>query len=86
MKEILIIGLISMCFGFGPKAQGSQSAPAYHAPAGREVLKYSPDVLEQSEDTQRPNIVFILSDDHRYDFMGFTGKVPGLETPHMDRM
>ncbi|MCP9236996.1 sulfatase [Lewinella sp. JB7] len=33
-----------------------------------------------------PNVVFILSDDHRYDFMGFTGKVPGLETPHMDRM
>ncbi len=34
----------------------------------------------------RPNVVFILSDDHRYDFMGFTGKVPGLETPNMDRM
>jgi len=33
-----------------------------------------------------PNILFILSDDHRYDFMGFTGKVPFLETPHMDRM
>lgn len=30
------------------------------------------------------NIIFILSDDHRYDFMGFTGKVPGLKTPHMD--
>lgn len=32
------------------------------------------------------NIIFILSDDHRYDFMGFTGKVPFLETPNMDRM
>lgn len=32
------------------------------------------------------NVVFILSDDHRYDFMGFMKKVPGLETPHMDRM
>lgn len=32
------------------------------------------------------NVVFILSDDHRYDFMGFTGKVPFLETPAMDRM
>jgi len=32
------------------------------------------------------NIIFILSDDHRYDFMGFTGAVPGLETPGMDRM
>lgn len=33
-----------------------------------------------------PNIIFILSDDHRYDFMGFTGKVPFLETPAMDKM
>ncbi|MGI9542779.1 MAG: sulfatase family protein [Cyclobacteriaceae bacterium] len=32
------------------------------------------------------NVIFILSDDHRYDFMGFTGKVPWLETPSMDRM
>ncbi len=32
------------------------------------------------------NVVFILSDDHRYDFMGFTGKVPFLKTPAMDRM
>jgi arylsulfatase A-like enzyme len=32
------------------------------------------------------NIVFILSDDHRYDYMGFTGAVPWLETPGMDRM
>ncbi len=32
------------------------------------------------------NIIFILSDDHRYDYMGFTGKLPWLETPAMDRM
>lgn len=32
------------------------------------------------------NIIYILSDDHRYDFMGFTGKVPGLETPNLDRL
>ena len=36
---------------------------------------------------QKPlNVVFILSDDHRYDFMGFTGKVPWLQTPNMDKM
>jgi len=38
------------------------------------------------EKEEARNIVFILSDDHRYDFMGFTGKVPFLETPNMDRM
>jgi N-acetylglucosamine-6-sulfatase len=32
------------------------------------------------------NVVFILSDDHRYDFMGFMNKVPWLKTPNMDRM
>lgn len=35
---------------------------------------------------ERPNVIFILSDDHRYDFMGFTGAVPGLQTPNMDRL
>ncbi|WP_336516256.1 sulfatase [Pollutibacter soli] len=35
---------------------------------------------------KRPNIVFILADDHRYDAMGFTGAFPGLETQNMDRM
>jgi len=32
------------------------------------------------------NVVFILSDDHRYDFMGFLNKPAFLETPNMDRM
>ena len=27
------------------------------------------------------NVVFILSDDHRYDYMGFMGTIPWLETP-----
>lgn len=43
-----------------------------------------PDTPQQTG--KRPNIIFILSDDHRYDFMGFTGKVPFLETPAMDKM
>ena len=32
------------------------------------------------------NVVFILSDDHRFDFMGFMGRIPWLETPNMDRL
>lgn len=31
------------------------------------------------------NIIFILTDDHRYDAMGFTGH-PFLETPHLDSL
>ncbi|MDX1586837.1 MAG: sulfatase, partial [Balneolaceae bacterium] len=36
---------------------------------------------------QKKNVIFILSDDHRYDFMGFHPNSPDfLETPAMDRM
>lgn len=34
----------------------------------------------------RPNIVFILADDHRYDALGFMNTHPWLETPNMDRI
>ena len=41
-------------------------------------------VLSQA---QPKNIIFILSDDHRYDYMGFHPESPDfLETPSMDRM
>ncbi len=35
---------------------------------------------------ERKNIIFILSDDHRYDAMGFLGKYDFLETPNMDKL
>jgi N-acetylglucosamine-6-sulfatase len=45
--------------------------------------------LETDDNLTDPpkNIVFILSDDHRYDFMSFHDRTPSyIETPHMDRM
>lgn len=46
-----------------------------------------PDINYESKEGVKPrNVIFILSDDHRYDFMGFTGEVPGLRTPNMDRL
>ncbi len=39
---------------------------------------------QQSE--RRPNLIFILSDDHRYDAMGFTGRFAGLQIPALDEM
>ena len=42
--------------------------------------------LEKIANQNKMNVVFILSDDHRYDFMGFTGKLPWLKTPSMDKM
>ena len=35
-------------------------------------------------DARPRNVVFILSDDHRYDYMGFLNTVPWLQTPNMD--
>lgn len=42
--------------------------------------------IAQKKKGKPRNVIFILSDDHRYDYMGFTGKVPWLKTPNMDRM
>src|SRR5512139_3884219 len=35
---------------------------------------------------KRRNVIFILSDDHRYDAMGFLKGQPFLETPHLDSL
>jgi N-acetylglucosamine-6-sulfatase len=34
----------------------------------------------------RPNIIFVLVDDLRWDAMGFTGKYPFLKTPNIDHL
>lgn len=35
---------------------------------------------------RRPNIVFLLSDDQRYDTLGVWNHHPLLKTPHLDRL
>ncbi len=42
--------------------------------------------LAAAERKSARNVILILSDDHRYDFMGFLEGPEFLETPHMDRM
>jgi len=42
--------------------------------------------LQRVPNAKPRNVVFILADAHRFDFMGFIGKVKFLETPNMDRM
>jgi N-acetylglucosamine-6-sulfatase len=49
------------------------------------LISCQPQEIEKDV-SDKPNIIFILSDDHRYDFMGFMNKVPFLETPAMDRI
>lgn len=48
---------------------------------------YGSDINDNNLQQDEPlNIIFVLSDDHRYDMMGFMNTVPYLETPSMDRM
>lgn len=43
--------------------------------------------VKRTEGNCKPrNVIFILSDDHRYDYMGFLNTVPWLQTPAMDYM
>ncbi|MDI6829442.1 MAG: twin-arginine translocation signal domain-containing protein, partial [Armatimonadota bacterium] len=35
---------------------------------------------------KRPNILFMLTDDQRYDAMGFMRRLPFLKTPNLDRI
>lgn len=62
-------------------AGGGTAALAFFGAAGRSLP------AAQSEKRARRNIIFVLSDDHRYDFMSFMKEAPlFLETPNMDRM
>lgn len=57
----------------------SNSASADVVPVPESVIP------EKMEDGKPRNVVFILSDDHRYDAMSFLGH-PLAKTPHMDAM
>lgn len=47
----------------------------------RQTLK-----VEKIEGAKPRNVILILSDDHRYDYMGFLNRIPWLQTPNMDFM
>jgi N-acetylglucosamine-6-sulfatase len=61
------------------KTLGSVSA------AGCMSLAFGDIVRAASEQGKRPNILFILSDDHRWDYLGCAGH-PFLDTRNMDRL
>ncbi len=53
--------------------------------AGTLAAAETPAPLARQAGAEPLNVVFILTDDHRYDAMGFMGH-PFLETPHMDAL
>lgn len=62
------------------------AAAALPLAAGHASAASSLQNLKRIKGANPRNVIYILSDDHRYDFMGFLGKPAFLETPNMDRM
>jgi arylsulfatase A-like enzyme len=52
------------------------------------MLAESPKVeVHKKPHFEKPrNIIFILADDHRYDYLGFMHTIPWLQTPNLDKM
>ena len=82
-KRYLLLACLAGLFSLPGRLQAQQPKPKAipKQPAAPAKL-----AVQKIAGAKPRNVIFILSDDHRHDFMGFTGKVPGLETPHMDRL
>jgi len=66
---------------------GALGATAAAMPGVAHAQSRIPRLQKKPGESASPrNVIFILCDDHRYDFMGFMGKPAFLETPNMDRM
>lgn len=62
--------------GAATTVAGVEGREALHSVGGEVAMEAAP-----------RNVVLILSDDHRYDFMGFMDRAPAfLQTPNLDRM
>lgn len=72
--------ILCLLFGWLVLASGGRVAQAQR-PAALSGL-----ALARVPGAKPRNVVFILTDDHRYDFMGFTGRIPWLQTPNLDRL
>lgn len=71
---------------FTTQILGLATSIALCIPLSAEVIPVPDTVVTQKIEGAKPrNVVFILSDDHRYDAMSFMGH-PFAKTPHMDAM
>lgn len=48
------------------------------------ILVCTNNAFGQNLKTKRPNVVIVISDDHRHDWMGHKNTI--LQTPHLDRL
>lgn len=49
------------------------------------LILFSCEKKAEEQRIEKPNIIFILTDDQRYDYLGITGN-PYIETPHLDQL
>jgi len=70
---------------FIKKAGAATAALPFLNTFGLPKEKINP-VAEFNPESDTPNIILILSDDHQYNTLGFMGKFDFLETPNVDRM
>lgn len=80
MKAITFLALIITMSAVAQEAKINNTTKPPIAVAG------VPQKLKALAGQQKMNVIFILTDDHRYDFMGFTGKLPWQKTPALDKL
>ena len=71
-------------FGAGPPA-AEQSKPSGAEPVGKPAGKTAKQPVQPEVPKRRPNVVFIITDDQRWDALSCEGH-PHLKTPNLDRI
>lgn len=80
MKNILLTLILFISFaGF---AQHNQVTQGENFAKHKIPVPGIPQKLQAIAGQKKMNVIFILTDDHRNDFMGFTGKIPWQKTPN----
>lgn len=86
MKKIFISAFILCLCGITKAQTKPQETQGENFAKVRIPVPGVPQKLETIVGQKKMNVIFILTDDHRPDFMGFTGKLPWQRTPNMDRL
>lgn len=84
LKHILTV--LSFFGIFCAQAQMEKGQKSIEKTGKHKTVPGIPERLQAIAGAKKMNVIFILTDDHRPDFMGFTGKVAWQKTPAMDKM
>jgi len=86
MKKIFISAFILCLCGITNAQTKPQETQGENFAKVRIPVPGVPQKLETIVGQKKMNVIFILTDDHRPDFMGFTGKLSWQKTPNMDKL